>query len=82
MEAVSDRPRHPRPPALLWSVRFGVVGGILIVAGLVTGATPLTLSGTMAGVLSLVAVLIWRSQLISDWRASRLPPRHDLIDND
>jgi hypothetical protein len=75
---VADRPTHSRPPALLWSIRFGVLGGILIVAGMVAGSTPLTLAGTFAGVLSLVAVLIWRSQLISAWQDARVRGGDDL----
>jgi hypothetical protein len=69
---VADRRTHPRPPALLWSIGFGIVGGVLIVAGMAAGAPAVTVAGTLAGVLSLVAVLIWRSQLISAWRASRV----------
>ena len=72
---MADRPTHPRPPALVWSIAFGIIGGVLIVAGMASRSAPLTLAGTFAGVLSLVAVLVWRSQLISTWRASRVPGR-------
>ncbi len=59
------------PPALVTSVVFGAVGALLLLAGLVGGSEPLVLGGVAAGTLSLVAVLVWREQLIAAWRQGR-----------
>lgn len=59
------------PPALVTSVAFGVVGAVLLVAGLVAGSEPMVLSAVAAGTVSLVAVLVWREQLIAAWRRDR-----------
>jgi len=44
---------------------------VLLVAGLVSGSEPLVLSAVAAGTVSLVAVLVWREQLIAAWRTER-----------
>jgi len=59
------------PPALVTSVVFGVIGTVLLLAGLFSGTEALVLSAVGAGTLSLVAVLVWREQLIAAWRAGR-----------
>ena len=63
-----SRPWRSWPPALRASVAFGVVGGILLLVGFVTGSTPVLVTATAAGSLSLVSALVWRSQLIDAWR--------------
>lgn len=80
--AVSSPPAIPRssppddrrsPPALVTSVVFGIVGSVLLLAGLVVGNEPLVLSAVAAGTVSLISVLVWREQLISAWRGGRRP---------
>ncbi|MFN2606792.1 MAG: hypothetical protein ABR511_02665 [Acidimicrobiales bacterium] len=53
------------------SVVCGVVGLVLLVAGLVAGVEGLALAGVAAGLVSLVAALVWREQLIEAWRSRR-----------
>jgi len=62
------------PPALRASVAFGIVGAVLLVLGVVTGATPVLVAATTAGSLSLVSALVWRSQLIEAWRKEQGRP--------
>ena len=66
-----------RPPALRASVAFGIVGGILLLFGFVSGATPVLVAATTAGSLSLVCALIWRAQLIEAWRNEHGRPTRD-----
>ena len=64
------------PPALRASVAFGIVGGIVLIVGLLSGATPVLVVATTAGSLSLVCALIWRAQLIEAWREQKGRPTH------
>ncbi len=66
-----------KPPALRASIAFGIVGGILLVIGVVSGATPVLVAATTAGSLSLVCALVWRAQLIEAWRAEHGRPTRD-----
>ena len=66
-----------RPPALRASMAFGVVGGILLLFGFLSGATPILVAATAAGTLSLVCALIWRAQLIEAWRKEHGRPTRD-----
>lgn len=59
------------PPALVASCVFGAIGALLLVAGVLGGSRILVLGATAAGVASLAAVLVWRSQLIQAWHAAR-----------
>ncbi len=61
------------PPALITSIVFGVIGAILLVIGFVADNEPLVLSAVAAGTVSLIAVLVWREQLITAWRSRRRP---------
>lgn len=61
----------PRPVAFVVSVAAGVLGAVLIVAGLLTGNNVVYGAGFAMGVVSLVAALTWRSELVSAWRANR-----------
>jgi hypothetical protein len=63
--SMDDRPR--RPPALVVSCAFGVVGAVLLLAGVATGNEPILIGSGLAAALSLVAALVWRSQLIDAW---------------
>ena len=65
------------PPPLRASVAFGIVGGILLVLGFLTGATPVLVAATTAGTASLVCALIWRAQLIEAWRKEHGRPTRD-----
>ncbi len=65
------------PPALRASVAFGIVGFVFLVIGFVTGATPILVVATTAGVSSLVCALIWRAQLIEAWRKEHGRPTRD-----
>lgn len=70
--AVADSSsRARRPPALVTSVVFGIIGTVLLVVGFVSDSEPLVLSAVAAGTVSLISVLVWREQLISDWRSKR-----------
>lgn len=63
---------RPRPPVpLVVSIAFGVLGSVLLVAGLIGGSTGLAVGGFAAGSLSLGAALYWRSLLISSWAAQQ-----------
>lgn len=66
---MSEPPR--RPPALVVSCAFGVVGTLLLFAGFVSGAESVLLAAAAAGSLSLVAALVWRSQLVEAWHGQR-----------
>jgi len=66
-----------KPPALRASIAFGIVGGILLVIGFVSGATPILVAATTGGSLSLICALIWRAQLIEAWRAEHGRPTRD-----
>ncbi len=66
-----------RPPALRASIAFGIVGGILLLFGFVSAATPVLVAATTAGTLSLVCALIWRAQLIEAWRKEHGRPTRD-----
>jgi hypothetical protein len=60
-----------QPPAFLVSAGFGVAGLVLLLLGAVTGADALYLSGVAAGVISLVAALVWREELVVAWNAKQ-----------
>jgi hypothetical protein len=62
------------PPALRASIAFGVVGAVLLIAGLASGATAVLVAATTTGSLSLIAALVWRSQLIEAWRKEKGMP--------
>ena len=65
-------PGRPKPPVpLVVSIAFGVLGFVLLAAGLLTGTTGLAVAGFAAGSLSLGAALYWRSLLISAWAAEK-----------
>lgn len=66
-----------KPPALRASIAFGIVGGILLVIGFVSGALGVLMAATVAGVSSLVCALIWRAQLIEAWRKEHGRPTRD-----
>jgi hypothetical protein len=66
--AVGDVQPSSRPPALITSLVFGAIGAVLLLAGLATSSVPLVVGSSLAGTLSLIAVLVWRSQLIESWR--------------
>jgi hypothetical protein len=57
-----------RPPALVASCVFGVLGGVLLLIGYVTRSTPVLVFSGLGGSLSLISALVWRSQLIEAWR--------------
>ena len=65
------------PPALRASVAFGIVGLVFLIAGFVSGSTPILIVATTAGTLSLVSALIWRAQLIEAWRKEHGRPTRD-----
>lgn len=65
---VAEQPPPPLSGALVVSIAFGVIGLVLIVVGVIADVGGLILAGCAAGVLSLIAALVWRSQLIEAWR--------------
>ena len=66
-----------KPPALRASIAFGMVAFVILVVGFISGATPVLVVATTAGVLSLVCALIWRAQLIEAWRKEHGRPTRD-----
>ena len=74
MSAQIPRDWRAWPAALRASVAFGIVGAVLLVAGILSGATGVLVAATTAGCLSLVSALIWRSQLIEAWREEKGRP--------
>ncbi|MDQ6910539.1 MAG: hypothetical protein M3Z84_07120 [Actinomycetota bacterium] len=60
-----------QPPAFLISAGFGLVGLVLLLLGAVSGAEALYLGGVAAGVISLIAALVWREELIMAWHATQ-----------
>ena len=67
---MSDRPpdRPATAPALVASSVLGLVGFVVLLAGLLTDSTPVAVLGVALASLSLGAALVWRSQLIEAWR--------------
>lgn len=65
--------RAARPPALVSSCVFGVIGAVLLLAGVATRSDPVLIGSGAAGVLSLISALVWRSQLIDAWRREHRP---------
>lgn len=63
-----------RPWAWAWSLRLGVLGALLVVGGLLTNNEGIAVAGIAAGTLSLISVLVWRSQLIDQWRRDHRGP--------
>ncbi|HWC10060.1 MAG TPA: hypothetical protein VG455_02445 [Acidimicrobiales bacterium] len=63
--------REPPPPALVASSLLGLVGFVVLLAGLVTGIVAVAVAGVALATLSLGAALVWRSQLIEAWRRQR-----------
>ncbi|MBV8693604.1 MAG: hypothetical protein JOZ37_09020 [Actinobacteria bacterium] len=57
----------PRSSALTLSIVFGVLGVVLILVGFAVRSTPIDVAGTVAGAISLLSALYWRSQLVADW---------------
>ena len=50
------------------SCALGMVGFLLIVAGLIIGGQVLFEVGAFVGFASLIAALAWRADLVSSWR--------------
>ena len=61
-------PGTGRPPALVASCVFGVIGAVLLLIGYATRSTPVLVASGAGGSLSLGAALVWRGQLIAAWR--------------
>ncbi len=47
---------------------LGVVGAVVLLAGLILDNAPVAVVGVALASLSLGAALVWRSQLIEAWR--------------
>jgi hypothetical protein len=61
-------------PGFLLSCGFGAVGLVVIVVGLLAGATNLVFEiGLLFGSLSLLAALAWRADLVSSWKRDHTP---------
>jgi hypothetical protein len=63
-----EGPTSPTPPALVASCVLGLMGAVVLLAGLITGIVGVVVVGVGLAGLSLGAALVWRSQLIEDWR--------------
>ena len=62
------------PAALKTSTAFGLVGFVMLVAGIVSGARPVLVVATTLGSASLISALVWRAQLIEAWRSEKGRP--------
>jgi hypothetical protein len=68
---VSDHGRQQWTSAFVISCAAGVVGAVLLVAGVVTGVDGVVVAGVAGAAVSLGTALLWRSQLIESWRGER-----------
>jgi lipid-A-disaccharide synthase-like uncharacterized protein len=73
--AMSDSAAHAADPTVpssqpaFWaSCALGAIGVLLILIGLVVQEDVVFVIGAGAGTMSLIAALIWRSELVSTWR--------------
>jgi hypothetical protein len=73
--AISDPGAHPVDPTVpssqpaFWvSCALGAVGVLLIIIGIIVGEDVIFEIGAGAGAISLIAALVWRSELVSTWR--------------
>ncbi len=66
-------PTPPTPPALVASCALGLVGAVVLLAGLFLDNVAVAVVGVALGSLSLGAALVWRSQLIEAWRRQQGP---------
>ena len=64
----AERPPPATPPALVASCVLGLVGGVVLLAGLFLDVVAVIVVGVALAGLSLGAALVWRSQLIEAWR--------------
>lgn len=56
-------------PGFLLSCGFGALGLLVIVVGLLAGATNVVFEiGMLLGSLSLLSALAWRADLVSSWK--------------
>ncbi|MGQ0744344.1 MAG: hypothetical protein ACT4OS_08440 [Acidimicrobiales bacterium] len=62
-----------RPLPLVVSMWAGAAGALLLGSGLILSLDAALLVGLVAGVVSLSAALVWRSQLIDAWSKQRGP---------
>jgi hypothetical protein len=69
---VSEPPVR-RPLAFVLSVVFGALGLACILLGAVTSSDGVFFTGFAAGVISLIAALTWRSELVAAWRNEHHP---------
>jgi hypothetical protein len=60
-----------RPATFVASAVFGAVGVVLILLGAVLGSNAVFFAGFGAGVISLIAALMWRAELVAAWRSRR-----------
>ena len=60
-----------RPAAFMVSAVAGGLGVVLILIAVLTGTAGFYWAGFVMGVISLVSALVWRSELVSAWRAKR-----------
>ena len=67
-DAAPPEPRPPTPPALVASCILGLLGGVMLLAGLFLDSVAVVVVGVSLAGLSLGAALVWRSQLIEAWR--------------
>ncbi|MDP8936300.1 MAG: hypothetical protein M3O23_00905 [Actinomycetota bacterium] len=66
-----DAARRRSAPAFVTSCVFGTLGAVFLLTGLLAGSDLLVIVATALGALSLIAALVWRGQLIQQWRADR-----------
>jgi lipid-A-disaccharide synthase-like uncharacterized protein len=73
--AISDPGAHAADPTVpssqpaFWvSCALGALGVLLILIGLIVREDVVFVIGAGAGAVSLIAALVWRSDLVSTWR--------------
>ena len=60
-----------QPRSLVTSAAFGAFGVILVLVGFLADVHGILYAGLVAGTLSLIFALVWRSELITTWRAQK-----------
>jgi hypothetical protein len=54
-------------------VAAGLVGVVCLMLGGLFGSDAFLVAGVIAGVVSLIAALVWRADLVASWRGGKRP---------
>ena len=70
-----DLSPEARPPAFVTSAVCGAIALLFLLVGAITDNHVIFGISIAAAVVSLLAALTWRSQLVAAWRDEHRPPR-------